>query len=247
MPKRRQKRIVRRKRREIQWRPVLWMAVALNSLLGICFSPITAAAKVRVVGCPESEKARIVQSLQALSGVPAAFSNRAQVEAEALSGDAVETANFKQNLFGRGLLTIQPKRPVAQVFAKTPMALSSTGSVYGLAESIKLPLLVLPGDALTPSLTLGGAWDCQRIAMICSRLDKDFPQIDWTVKIDPRGIVSLYSSATNKVVLGSTDRFNEKLDQLAKALQAQPDLLARVRELNLTVPESPAIITEPSQ
>lgn len=233
----------RRKRRRTNWHAVLWLVVCLNVVLGLAFSPSTSARKVRVAGALPGDQERLSRHLQTLRRVPAMRVNTHQVLSLVLANDEIESATFRQNVFGRALLEIRPRVAVARLKGERPIALSDRGRLY-LASSIPegLPVVALPADAQAIGATLMGSWDLKRVAYACEQSAKVLPKSGWTVELSSRGVISLRRDPRCRVILGTTDGLSAKFEQLKKILDGQPSLLEQVRELNLTAAENPVVV-----
>lgn len=233
----------RPKRRPFALGPVLWSLLVLDIALGLAISPITAAHRVRVVGAPEQDQERIARHLQTLRGIPCLRSDRRNVETLIQAGEEIARADFSQNIFGRGVLQIVPRRPVARLDVERPSALSADGTVYATRTDLSdLPLVKVGGLAKAPNLTIAAAWEPGAIAGLCAELTAKWPKSRWTVEVDNIGVLSLYRGSGGIVVLGSTDDLTEKLKRLEKIMEESPDLLDRVRKIDLTSPRNPVYV-----
>src|SRR5258708_2050430 len=96
----------RRRKRKLRPAPILWVLLILNLVLGLFFSLVTSAGKVKVLGADPSDRARIEESLQSLLNVPCLRVNTAAVEEGIMRLPDVETATLKKNLFGNDELTL---------------------------------------------------------------------------------------------------------------------------------------------
>lgn len=224
-----------------------WLSLALvaNVAAGLAWSPATGLRRVRVVGVTPGDEQRVETHLQVARRIPALRFDPNRLESLIQARSDVESASFSQNLFGRGVLRITPRTPVARLEGTVPMWLSSTGVLYsGPAPrgAKELPRLRLSAEAREANLSLAGAWDAGRIAQLCTDLRKDFAGIVWTVERDGRGVISLSNGSGARVVLGTSEALQDKVGTLRRILEMQPGILSEVRELNLTAPNNPAAI-----
>lgn len=221
---------------------VLWLLTAANVCAGLMFSPITAASAVRVVGAEEADRARITTHLQSLRYVPCLRSNRARVETLIQAGETVDRADFSQNLFGRGLLQIESRQAVARLDTARPYCLDETGVLFQGEGGSDLPLVKIQGMAKAPNASFADAWEPGAVARLSKSLGGILAKARWTIEVDGLGVLSLYESKGGRIVLGSSDDMDEKLQQVKKIMDETPDLLARVERIDLTSPKAPVYV-----
>lgn len=220
--------------------PVLWLLFFANLAVGLGLSPITAAYRVRVVGAPTQDQERIERHLQTLRNVPCLRSDRRQIESLMQAGDEIARADFSQNLFGRGLLVVILRRPVARLDIDRRTALAADGAVFATRTDLAdLPLVKIGGLAKAPNLSIAAAWEPGSVAELCTELVSNWPKSSWTVEVDNIGVLSLYRSSGARIVLGSSDDLPEKLKRLKGIMEESPSLLDRVRRIDLTSPKNP--------
>lgn len=219
---------------------LLWALFLVNVLLGLALSSVTSARHVRVVGASASDQERIRTHLQVLRGIPCLRSNLRKVETLIQAGDAVEVADFTQNLFARGILKIQPRQVAARIEVERPTYLSKHGDIFNL-NSTEMPQLriKLTGLAKAPNLSFSGAWQAVEVAHLSNNLPKMLPNSVWTLEVDGIGVLSLYRGSGARIVLGSSDDMDAKLETLSNALKSSPGLLERVSKIDLTSPRAP--------
>lgn len=248
MPARRKRKTTRKKTAPLRLPklplgPTLWTLAVLNLIAGMLWSPLTAVTKVRVVGVPAGDRERVQTLLEDLEAVPAMRVRAVAVESRVLQEPALRTAKYRQNIFGRGLLAVESRRPVARLAGSDSVALSDDGRLFvPFSSTDHLPQLALPETALAPSASIYGSWESLRVADLCQELLRSVPEVDWTVRLDTRGVISLKGPSPGTVVLGSTRELDLKLERLEQVMQSSPGFLAQVKELNLTDPENPAMI-----
>lgn len=240
----------RRRRRPIPWARLpwaglLWAAAAANVGAGLAYSPVTAATKVRVVGAAPDDHERIARALQRLRGVPALRQDPAAVEGVVQAREDVDRARFRQNLFGRGLLTIDARTPAARLEGARDVWIDASGVAYAGPPppgAENLPTVRLPAAARRPGLALAGSWNSAAIADLCLGLASEIGGRPWVVERDARGVISLSVGADARIVLGTGESLREKRSQLRRILEGQPGILTQIRELNLAAPDNPAVV-----
>jgi hypothetical protein len=235
----------RRARAPLNWPAVLWVLALANVAAGLAFSPVTSVRKVRVTGAAPTDHARIEAFSQVARGTPALRLTGAKVESLAQANPAVARAEFRRNVFGRGVLEIEMRRPVAAMAGEVPTLLADDGTVYPGSAPAGLPRVRLAPALRAPNLALIGLWESQAIAVLCHGLAARFPEIRWTVEVDARGVINLGQPRSGRIVLGSSERLDEKLAALERVIADRPGFLAQVQELNLTVPTNPVFIPAP--
>lgn len=234
-----------RRRRSVEWTPVLWIACVVNLVAGLLFSPLTKAQVVWVEGAPLSEREAIRSLVQLNRGIPGSRVNRSILESRILDLDPIDSVQYSQNLFGRGLLKITPKVAVARVRVSengAPTLFSAEGTPYrgSVDRDVNLPELVLPADFKSPTLSPLSRWENGRIADLCQELSQNLSEKPVAVEVTERGVIQLIPlDGGARVVLGSSDGWEKKIATLTKMLAAQSDLWQRYSEVNLIDPDSP--------
>jgi len=227
----------RRRRRTLRWAPVLWLLWIANMCAGLAFSPATRVAQVRVEGAMDFDRNRIVGLLQGLRDVPALRANAYDIEGRFLSLPEARTAELTRNVFGRGVLAVSYKEPVAGVVGYPFVALSSEGILYR-AQRLPpgLPRIQIPAPASAPQLALCLGWDGRSLAYVCEKTRGMQDLENATVEVNLRGELCLNSRIGTRIRLGPAERLDEKLEKLAEILRDRPGILRRVMELNLMSP-----------
>lgn len=234
---------VKRRRKAIAWGPTLWLLVAINLCVGLAISPATGLDRVRVEGAPIADRGRIERLLNDVAAVPVLRNQAGLLEAKVQAGEEIQSAKFRQNVFGRGLLEIVHRVPVAVIANRKSVLLGAEGRLYvGSSMPKGLPVLKLPEAELGPNLTIMGGPELRTLATGCDFLRKNLPNPSWNMELDARGMISLRTKAAGRIVLGSTDDLTPKLKRLQTIIENQPQILDRVKELNLTAPGNPVLI-----
>lgn len=222
------------------WTPLLWGALLLNLLLGLALSPVTGLSTVRVVGAPQYDRDRLRAVLGAHSGAPYLQVDRERIESAALQNLAVERANYRANLFGRGVLDLTYKRPVAKIADAEGLYLSSGGSAFPVPVAPNLAVTVVPPyDVTSSNLAIVSSWRSVAAARMCENIGERLPDREWRLVVSRTGFVELEPDSGGTVEFGSFEHSDQKVEALERILKDDPDVLRRVRRLVLTSPGAP--------
>jgi len=221
----------------------LLLAVAGNSAAGVYFSSATRANVIRIEGSIPSEDPRIQGILESVRGKPAMQVPVASLESRILESEEIAGAKYSQNIFGRGLLKVMLKKPVAEVEGKDQVFLSELGDLYTSRRVITgLPKLRLPKSAFEPGLSPFATWQSGAVASLCEDLINDWQALKPVVIVGERGVYELEVESGTKVILGTSDKLTEKLAKLKEMNRKQPDVFSRYSVVNLTVPSVPMVV-----
>lgn len=230
----------RKARAKIRWPRLLGLLLAANVAAGLTFSPITSVARVRVVGVPNSDQRRVEGVLRKLRDIPCARVNVPSVESLVLSNPAVKSAKLSHNIFRQAVLEVVYLRPVASIIGDPGLALSTDGIVYRTNQTTEgLARIELPGQSDSPIVAFCSGWECQTLAQIAKRINKDKALRNMAIEVYSKGLVCLNNRQGARVILGPTERLDEKFDKLQELLQEHPDLLLQAKEINLVSPSKP--------
>lgn len=229
-------------------RPLAWGRLA--SLLtvavvasGLVASPVTALRQVRVVGAPEADEARLRSLFVGLQGVPFVRLDRRRVEASVLANPEIAEARFVANPFGSAVLRVRVREAVAVLEGPRPLALDRSGILYAPSRPVtNRPVVRAPQAREGPSLALTGSWPARATADLAARLSALDGARTWTIEVSPGGVISLYSGEGLRIMLGSFDRMEEKVERLGEILRARPALAEEASTLVLVSPENPVIV-----
>jgi hypothetical protein len=246
MPSKRPQSRKRRKKQKRVWSPPtdytpwLWAALVLNTVVGLAFSSVTGTRLVRVVGAQPEDQPRVERFLRAFKDTPYARLNEAQVSTLALENRSVERAEFRTNLFGRGVLDLTYKRPVAGIAGVDGLYLSSRGSLFA-AEPGRPVLISLEAQGASPqtNLSVFSSWRPGVAAWMCENIGERLPDRTWRMVVSTGGFVSLSSEGGGTVEFGSFEDAEKKVQALVEILTDDPDLLSTVSKLVLTSPSNP--------
>ena len=230
-----------RKRTRPNWPPILWLATAISVVLGILYSPLSRAQVVWVEGATQDQMPAIIKLLQSVRHQPALQVNKAKVESDVLEIDEIKSAKYTQNLFGRAVLQVVQKTPVARI-GDTGAYLDEDGNIFNLTVNPKqiVPVLILNPIFTEPTLSPMARWESGRIAKICQQSSKNWPDFPAKIEVTERGVINLQPLTGGAMaVFGSSDDWEKKLAALARMVQAEPELWRRYKEVNLIDPENP--------
>ncbi|MCH8979890.1 MAG: hypothetical protein IH945_11705 [Armatimonadetes bacterium] len=243
MPSRR-----RRRRRQKRWvRPIepapwLWGALALNLVVGLVFSPATAMSHLRIVGAQPYDRDRLADIAERIQHRPLLRVNGQAVQSEALENTAVVSASYRANLFGRGVLTVRYRRPVAAIVGRERLYLSDRGTIFSSPHDFALTMSVDPPiDVDEENLAVFSGWQGGAAARMCVSITELLPRSEWLLKVSPTGYVRLESDG-GVVEFGSFDKSEQKVRKLADILSDDPDMLSSVTSLNLSEPTEPSYV-----
>ncbi|MBS1707611.1 MAG: hypothetical protein JSS65_02690 [Armatimonadetes bacterium] len=234
------KRKPQKPRKPVAWGRWLWAGLGLSIAAGMWFSPLTAPRKIRVVGVRNTDEKAVGQALQALVTTPWLRVNRHSVEESVKQTADIATAKYDGNIFGRGVLKVEYRRPVAVVDGSKPALLSDEGDIYaGTFKPDGLPHLTLPTDGEGPWSLLATPLPTKDVSRLANDLKNRFPDTNWTINIDARSVIILVPSKGPQVVLGTSERLEEKVGRLANILSTRPDIVRSATVINLTAPDQP--------
>ncbi|MCW5937980.1 MAG: cell division protein FtsQ/DivIB [Fimbriimonadaceae bacterium] len=220
---------------------VLWFLVFANLAAGFLASPATGLSRVRVEGAAPADEDAIAASIQKLRGVPFVRQDRRALEAEVEAIGDVAQAELQSNVFGRGVLKVVLRAPVAEVSGQL-VYLDGNGVFFKSKRRFAgLPRLALPEGSEVPNLCLSSGVESHKIAELCKGLADRLPNLADLIALDARGVLSFETSDGFVVVLGSAEDLARKLDRLESVLKERPDLPKKARRLVLTAPDSPVV------
>jgi hypothetical protein len=219
------------------WRPWLWGLFAANVLAGLLFSPATGLRSVRVLGAPPYDQARLRGILARFAGEPYLRVDGTRVRALALEDLSVEGAEYRANLFGRGVLRLSYHQPVARIADEKGLYLSRTGAVFR-APVADPPLLTVepPVPAVERNLAAFGSWRSGQAARMCENIGARLPEREWRMVVSAAGFVELLTEGGSVVEFGSFEDSDLKVQVLAEVLRDDPDLLEKNSRINLASP-----------
>lgn len=232
----------RRRKTKLRPKPFFVLFLLINLAVGAVNSRITSVSHVEVIGVPPYDQGRVTEILSRLQGVPYSHVHAHAIETETLRNPAVRSVTFSRNPFGSGRLKVEYRQAVARLASRPNVGLDLEGAVFATPDLPKgLPLVTLPNSGPPTLLTLAANWDSARLAQLAVE-SRAFAGTDGvSIQVDDGGAVYL-SIGQGRVVLGSLEDLDKKLRILRERLRANPMELSQVKELNLTQPDSPAVV-----
>ncbi len=222
------------------WTPWLWGLFALHLVIGLSFSSVTGARTIRVTGAKGYDQQRIAKFLKVIKDSPFLRVDRTRIQTVALENPAVERAEYRANLFGRGVLELVYKRPVARIEGVEGMYLSGKGSVFPLGGEVAVRVSVEPPYPVGQrNLSVFSSWRSGVAARMCENIGERLPEMEWRLVVSRTGFVSLVPEKGGTVEFGSFADADLKVRALVDILQDDPGLLGRVRRLILSSPSNP--------
>jgi hypothetical protein len=223
--------------------PLLWATLAIVVASGLAYSPATSIKSVRIVGAAPYDRDRLQELAQTLRARPYLRVDTDRLQSLVLEARSVGNAQFRGNLFGRGVLKVTYLRPVAAIAENPGHYLSAGGTVYKPAAQYSLPVEVAPPtDQGVRNLSVFGSWRSGLAAKMCENIAGRLPDRRWRVVVSQRGFVSLVPESGGTVELGSFDDADKKVLKLVEILRDDPTLLDRVTEVQLSSPGSPTYV-----
>jgi hypothetical protein len=163
-----------------------------------------------------------------------------EVRASLMALPGVAKAEFGVNIFGSGLIEMSTTPPVA--CREDGAALLEDGGYARLGPcSERLPLIAPPKQSAGFGIASGwlgrsAAWLCQAL----SRMPDGSRR--WKIRVDDRGLAfASPEGQPGEVHFGRLADLEAKRDALSRALQANPRLLGRAVEVDLTYAERPVV------
>ncbi len=242
MPRRRS----RRKRVSVMaWSVLGWICLAGTFFACLLLSPLTSLRTVRAVGFLPEDKAGLERVVQPLSKIPWLKLDREQMRTAILRNQDFESVQVEANVFGRGLVKVTRRKPVAIINSSAKILLSDRGEIYRTSQALPIAgKITLPANALGVGGTLMGSWDSGKIAELCADLRDKVPNLPWNVEVDPRSVITLRAEGAPTIILGGSDDLDKKIARLVDIFNKKPDLIRTAKEINLTAPDEPVYRTK---
>lgn len=233
----------RKRRRSIKWGKVFLVLLLANVAAGLYVSPATATRYVRVVGARQEDMPYIREVLRALRDRPFFRLDGSRIESRILALSPVKSATIERNVLGRAVLTLSYRTPVATLAGSALLKLGEDGELYADGRQVVgLPNFEIPQAARFANLSLAFPVELKAVVDIARRLQAMGMADDTTIAVQEGGQLWLNRGDGAQIVLGSSDKLDEKFAKFKAYLDESPTGLSRVAELNLTVPERPTII-----
>lgn len=232
----------RRRRRRVSPNALLALALVANVVAGALWSPLTAVRSVRVEGAQADDQDRLRELAQRLHEVPWARISAPGFESAVLERDDLEDASLESNPFGRALLRVRARVPVAVLSAPLGYFLAADGKVARGIPDAALPRIAAPPDAVEAGAALVGRWAWRTVADLARSLPPELDPGTCELRLDAAGMLSLKAASGTRILLGSADRLDEKMKVLQAALAHDRGLLGRAAEVNLVAPDMPVYV-----
>lgn len=236
------KRSRRRRRAPVPWGSI-WIVTFLTvTWVGLYTSQLTQLSSVRVSASPYGDKQRLTNILKGFESLPALQIDPASVERSIASKRFVLNSQFTRNIFGRAVLKVEYRKPVAWIRGTKGWFVDATGVAFP-SRGEKSPAIGVDKSVLpeSPVVSLGGPGLLQDAAQLAKAVQESGLNLHGVIWVDERVRLCLNSSLGAKVTFGSGKDLDSKLDALRRALASEPSLLKSAKEVNLVVPDAPAV------
>lgn len=236
----------RKKKRSIAWKPILLILLFANAIFACYQSKVTVVRRMTLDGVRESERERLQRVLNTIEGKPALKIDPRSVEGVFLAQSRVESADFRRNIFGGSLLRLRYRKPILKFAGGKTAYMDSKGIIFQDPEvKEELPSLLLDPAIKLTTAAITGIINAKAIAETCTILQKKMENTAYSgkslqIEITEAGGVCL-NIPKGKVVLGSHDQMNEKIEAFSSNMKSRPDLFESASELNLMVPDKPSV------
>ncbi|MBV6502263.1 MAG: Cell division protein FtsQ [Fimbriimonadales bacterium] len=232
----------RRRRAPVPWGVVWIIAFVAVTSIGLYTSQLTRITSVRVLAAPYGDKQRLLNILKKLEPLPALQVDSTSVQRSIESKRFVRDSQFTRNVFGRAVLKVEYRKPVAWIRGTTGWFVDEEGVVFP-SRGEKSPPIGVDKSVLprSPLVTLGGPGLLQDAALLAKAVQESGLNLHGVIWIDERVRLCLNSSLGAKVTFGSGKDLDLKLKALKQALASEPSLLESAKEVNLVVPDAPAV------
>jgi len=215
---------------------VFWIVTFLAVLVTALFtSPLTKLTMVRVSGAAAHDQPRISALLQAVVQAPALAIDVGDLESRLLSAE-VRSASLRTNVFGRGRLKVEYRKPVALM--ADGLAVDEIGMVFPIGER-RPPNLYISQKVEDSNtiLTISDPSPIGRLARLAKKLQVSLPKLAGTLDIDDKEGLSL-SIEGLVVEFGDTSRLDSKVQVLADLFREDPQRAAKGGRINLVDPDN---------
>lgn len=231
----------RRVRRTPNWSFWIWVLAVVNVAGGLWVSPVTAPLKISLRGVAADDAAYVKSVLEDYRTTPWLRLNRYEIESRLGRVGHWESVTFEPNVFGRATVTAVPRTAVARIEGVEGLCLDETGEVYVSPVTVEAPLVKVTGESLDVSACLVGSWPREGVATTIRSMEASLPQLDYSLELDGRSVLSLEISGGATVVLGSSSQLEEKVKKLAELYSSDGGNWTQETVLNLMAPERPTI------
>lgn len=232
----------KRKRTYIKPKPVIYVLIVIVVAMGIWFSPLTIIRHVRIEGALPGDRDRLSAIVASLKGIPCVRVDPRIVESQALAASDIKSADLSRNPFGSALLKVTYREPAARLFGSPNVLLSKEGVLYpSEQDQTGLPVVQLTRGGPPTLATLAANWQPNLVAKLATEARKIFPTGDVRIEEEQGGVMWLNGGA-GRVILGSLNDLDKKLNVLRTRLTKFPDELAENEALDLKNPDNPSLV-----
>lgn len=217
----------------------LWLLALLNLIAGVMFSASTAPTRVVATGMRETDRGPVEKILSSYVKTPWSRLNVNEIRSRLSRADWVESAEFSPNIFGRATVHLTYRVPVAKLDIERPVYLDKSGSLYYDSLDYDVKKIKIPSEYMDESLTIVGDWPRSGIIDAIEELGGQLPQLDYSLELDAKSVLSLHIVDGPNVILGSPRKMDEKIKNLGKILSDPESGVDKNSRLNLMVPDRP--------
>src|SRR5690606_15782366 len=107
--------------------------------------------------------------------------------------------------------------PVAQLKDQEGVYVDETGQVYFDPFGREVPVVEVPESYLDVSVCVIGQWPREGIVRTVSLMQQNLPQLDYSLELDAKSVLSLQVTEGPKFVLGSSEKMDEKVKKISEA------------------------------
>lgn len=234
----------KRAAKPVNWAAWLWVIAFANVVGGLLISPITAPVKISLRGVRVADRGHIESVLEPYLQTPWLRLDKTLIESELGRLDHVRSATFEPNVFGRATITYIYREPVAKLAIERPAYLDRDGEVYLDPQGKAVPVVRVQDDYLDVSGAVIGQWPRAGVVQSVELMEKNLPQLDYSLELDAKSVLSLDVVDGPVVVLGSSRELDAKIKKLAE-IYSEPNLdLTDRTTVNLMAPERPTTKTD---
>src|ERR1044072_9499985 len=121
----------KRKKTRLNPGPLIVLALIVVVVSGMMYSPISRLTKYQVIGVHPVDRPVIDAIVGRLDKVPWLKVNGKQIESSVMQIQGIEAAEYSQNIFGRGRLTVKYRTPIASVRSNRKIGMDARGVLFG--------------------------------------------------------------------------------------------------------------------
>ena len=232
----------RRRSSRIAWETVLGILFVANIFAGLYASRLTSLIKIRVEGAMPEDKARIRAILERTHSKPALQLNRRATESAILSKGEVLSAEMTRNIFGRALVKVKYREPVAAIKGMANRVLAIDGVVFDTHRNVSgLPTFSMPEIARAPAIGIVGPWRSRDVGWLAAAVRGIAGEEPVEIQSTDDGGLCLNIGSKFAVDLGLPEDLAAKVDRLRKKLDDEPALISSGKTLVLVSLENASL------